>query len=43
MASRLRKSVAVGGALIYLVASGALYTHKADWAANYVFLAGGCT
>jgi hypothetical protein len=35
--------IAVGGALVYLVASGALHTKKPDWAANYVFIAGGCT
>ena len=35
--------IAVGGALIYLIASGALHTKKPDWAANYVFIAGGCT
>ncbi|MEO8421453.1 MAG: hypothetical protein ABI457_09685 [Hyphomicrobium sp.] len=35
--------IAVGGGLIYLVASGTLHTRKPDWAANYVFIAGGCT
>lgn len=35
--------IAVGGALIYLIASGALHTKKPDWAANYVFITGGCT
>ena len=35
--------IAVAGALVYLVASGALHTKKPDWAANYVFIAGGCT
>lgn len=35
--------IAVGGGLIYLIASGALHTKKPDWAANYVFITGGCT
>jgi hypothetical protein len=35
--------IAVGGGLIYLIASGALDTKKPDWAANYVFITGGCT
>ena len=35
--------VAIGGALVYLIASGALHTKKPDWAANYVFITGGCT
>ncbi len=32
---------AVGGGLAYLLGAGKLATHRADWAANYVFLAGG--
>jgi hypothetical protein len=35
--------IAVGGGLVYLIASGALHTKKPDWAANYVFITGGCT
>ncbi len=41
MAITVVQAVSVAGALIYLVASGALDTHKGDWAANHVFLAGG--
>ena len=37
------QTIAVGAALTYLAASGKLHTTKADWAANYVFIAGGIT
>lgn len=35
------QAVSVGGALIYLIATGKLLTHRPDWAANQIFVAGG--
>ena len=41
MAITVAQAVSVAGAIVYIVASGALDTPKGDWAANHVFLAGG--
>lgn len=35
------QAVCIGGALVYLIASGKLMTHQPDWAANQIFVAGG--
>ena len=43
MAITVAQAVSVAGALVYLVASGALDTRKGDWAANHVFVAGALT
>jgi hypothetical protein len=43
MAITVAQAVSVAGALVYLVASGALDTQKGDWAANHVFVAGSLT
>jgi hypothetical protein len=37
------QGLAVTGVLIYLVASGKLFTMRSDWAANYVFATGSVT
>ena len=35
------QAVCMGGALVYLIASGRLMTQRPDWAANQIFVAGG--
>jgi hypothetical protein len=35
------QAVCMGGALVYLIASGKLLSHHSDWAANQIFAAGG--
>jgi hypothetical protein len=43
MGVTVAQTIAVAGALVYFFAAGKLYTTRADWAANDVFLTGGFT